>query len=53
MLGSAGPWRTVAEWWTPQPLALDTFDLEVSGGILVRASKELQSGAWWIEAVYD
>ena len=53
VLGSAGPWRTVAEWWTPQPLALDTFDLELAGGLLLRASKELQSGAWWIEAVYD
>ncbi len=53
VLSSAGPWRTVAEWWTPQPLALDTFDLEVAGGLLLRASRELASGAWWIEAVYD
>jgi hypothetical protein len=52
-VSSAGPWRTVAEWWTPQPLALDTFDLELSGGTLLRASKELHSGAWWIEAIYD
>ena len=50
---SAGPFRTVAEWWTPQPLALDTFDLELAGGVLLRASRELQSGAWWIEALYD
>lgn len=53
VLSCAGPFRTVAEWWTPQPLALDTFDLEVSSGLLLRASKELHSGAWWIEAVYD
>jgi len=53
VVSSAGPWRTVAEWWTPQPVALDTFDLEVAGGTLLRASRELQSGAWWIEAVYD
>jgi len=25
----AGPWRTVAEWWTDSPLALDAYDLEL------------------------
>ncbi|TMA18423.1 MAG: hypothetical protein E6J85_14795 [Deltaproteobacteria bacterium] len=50
---SAGPWRTVAEWWTDRPLALDSYDLEIAGGLLIRASRELDSGAWWIEAVYD
>ncbi|HVI24129.1 MAG TPA: hypothetical protein VM691_11630, partial [Myxococcales bacterium] len=50
---SAGPWRTVAEWWTDHPLALDSYDLEIAGGLLIRASRELESGSWWIEAVYD
>src|SRR3954469_7944909 len=50
---SAGPWRTVAEWWTDRPLALDSYDLEIAGGLLIRASRELDSGSWWIEAVYD
>jgi hypothetical protein len=50
---SAGPWRTVAEWWTDSPVALDSWDLELAGGLLLRASRELDSGAWWIEAVYD
>ncbi|MFL5432881.1 MAG: hypothetical protein ACJ784_00075 [Myxococcales bacterium] len=50
---SAGPWRTVAEWWTDHPLALDSYDLEIAGGLLIRASRELDSGSWWIEAVYD
>ncbi len=53
VVASAGPWRTVAEWWTDAPLALDSFDLELAGGLLLRASRELSSGAWWIEAVYD
>ena len=50
---SAGPWRTQAEWWTEAPLALDSYDLELAGGLLLRASRELTSGAWFIEAVYD
>jgi protein ImuB len=50
---SAGPWRTVAEWWTDSPVALDSWDLELAGGLLLRVSRELGSGAWWIEAVYD
>jgi hypothetical protein len=43
----------VAEWWTDSPVALDSWDLELAGGLLLRASRELDSGAWWIEAVYD
>ena len=53
VLASAGPWRTVAEWWTSAPLSLDSWDLELAGGLLLRASRELDSGAWWIESVYD
>jgi protein ImuB len=53
VVASAGPWRTVAEWWTDAPLSLDSFDLELAGGLLLRASRELSSGNWWIEAVYD
>ena len=53
VLASAGPWRTVAEWWTDAPISLDSWDLELAGGLLLRASQELDSGAWWIESVYD
>jgi len=53
VVASAGPWRTVAEWWTDAPIALDAYDLELSGGLLVRAARELTTGTWRIEAVYD
>ena len=53
VVASAGPWRTVAEWWTDAPIALDAYDLELSGGLLVRAARELATGTWRIEAVYD
>jgi hypothetical protein len=53
VVASAGPWRTVAEWWTDAPIALDAYDLELAGGLLIRASKELATESWRIEAVYD
>lgn len=53
VVASAGPWRTVAEWWTDAPVALDAYDLELAGGLLIRASKDLATDAWHIEAVYD
>ncbi|HYS08045.1 MAG TPA: DNA polymerase Y family protein [Myxococcales bacterium] len=53
VVASAGPWRTVAEWWTEEPLALDAYDLELAGGLLIRAARELATGTWRIEAVYD
>ena len=53
VVASAGPWRTVAEWWTEAPLSLDSYDLELASGLLLRASRDLASDRWWIEAVYD
>ena len=53
VVASAGPWRTVAEWWTPEPIALDAYDLELAGGLLIRAARELATGEWRIEAIYD
>src|SRR4051812_40031077 len=53
VVASAGPWRTVAEWWTDAPVALDSYDLELAGGLLIRASRELATESWRIEAVYD
>jgi len=53
VVASAGPWRTVGEWWTDAPIALDAYDLELAGGLLIRAARELATGTWRIEAVYD
>ena len=53
VVASAGPWRTVAEWWSEHPVALDAYDLELAGGLLVRASKELGTDEWRVEAIYD
>ena len=53
VVASAGPWRTIAEWWAEAPVALDSYDLELAGGLLIRASRDLASDTWRIEALYD
>lgn len=53
VVASAGPWRTEAQWWTEAPVALDSWDLELAGGLLLRVSRELQGDGWLVEAIYD
>ena len=50
---AAGPWRIAAEWWGDAPLARDYWDLELSDGGLYRCYRELASGAWFVDGVYD
>jgi len=63
----AGPWRTSGDWWGIDNWARDEWDVAVetrassSNGehvdaalqILYRIYRELNSGAWFVEGVYD
>jgi protein ImuB len=58
----AGPWRTSGEWWRADAWARDEWDVGVEssskgGGlsvrVLYRIYRELSSGSWFIEGVYD
>jgi protein ImuB len=64
----AGPWRTSGEWWRVDQWARDEWDVAIEargqGGeksngvgppqqVLYRVYRELQSGAWFVEGVYD
>jgi protein ImuB len=62
VVGAAGPWRTTGEWWRKDAWARDEWDVaieprgqrsEVSGQILYRIFRELGSGAWFVDGVYD
>ena len=53
VVGAAGPWRFRAEWWSEAPLARDYYDLELSDGGLYRCYRELRSGGWFVDGVYD
>jgi protein ImuB len=64
----AGPWRTSGEWWRADQWARDEWDVAVetrgqrseirgqrseSAQVLYRVYRELSSGAWFVEGIYD
>ena len=63
----AGPWRTTGDWWRTDAWARDEWDVAVesrsqakAGGygrvaaqVLYRIYRELRSGTWFVEGVYD
>lgn len=53
VVGAAGPWRLAAEWWSDRPLTREYYDLELSDGGLYRCFRELASGGWFVDGVYD
>ena len=53
VVGAAGPWRIVAEWWSERACARDYYDLELTDGGLYRCYRETGSGSWFVDGVYD
>jgi protein ImuB len=65
VVGAAGPWRTTGDWWRTDAWARDEWDVaieargqrsEVRGQkseVLYRIYRELGSGVWFVEGVYD
>ncbi len=69
VVGVAGPWRTSGDWWRMDTWARDEWDVAVetrsqrsevgsqkaegSIQVLYRIYRELRSGAWFVEGVYD
>ena len=51
VVGAAGPWRLVAEWWSDAGCARDYYDLELTDGGLYRCYRE--DGRWFVDGVYD
>jgi len=51
VVGAAGPWRLIGEWWSDGAFARDYYDLELSDGGLYRCFRE--NGRWFIDGVYD
>src|SRR5207244_7370378 len=40
VVGAAGPWRVVAEWWSEDGVARDYYDLELTDGGVYRCYRE-------------
>ncbi len=53
MVGAAGPWRVTAEWWRERPCRRDYYDLELTDGGVYRCFRDLGTGRWYVDGVYD
>jgi protein ImuB len=65
---AAGPWRTTGEWWRADAWARDEWDVAIESRgqrsqvrdqkseakeVLYRIYRELSSGFWFVEGIYD
>jgi protein ImuB len=51
---AAGPWRTSGDWWRADCWARDEWDVSIAEtGALYRIYRDLRSGGWFVEGVYD
>ena len=56
VVGTAGPWRTTGDWWRTDGWARDEWDVAVESGqlqVLYRIYRELSSGTWFVQGIYD
>jgi protein ImuB len=50
---SAGPWRTSGAWWDGDAWARDEWDVALADGRIARLARDLVSGRWQLDGVYD
>jgi protein ImuB len=60
-----GPWRTTGDWWREDRWARDEWDITVEKRaqdfpgkpsplqVIYRIYRELKSGSWFVEGIYD
>jgi protein ImuB len=57
VMRSAGPWRTTGDWWAEDAWARDEWDVSIGTSALehglYRIYKDLQTGGWFVEGMYD
>jgi protein ImuB len=53
VVGAAGPWRVAAEWWREHTCCRDYYDLELTDGGVYRCFRDLGTGRWYVDGVYD
>ncbi len=56
ILWTAGPWRSSGDWWEHHGWARDEWDIAVqeeTGIALYRLVRDLLSGRWLVEGIYD
>ncbi len=53
VMGWAGPYRFVGEWWGEEPLARDEFDVATADGAVLRIYFDRLQRRWFADGVYD
>jgi protein ImuB len=53
VVARAGPWATAGEWWTETAWAREEWDIALPDGTACRLAKDLETGTWTIDALYD
>lgn len=46
-------WRVGADWWRGEAVARDYFKLTTTTGLLIIIYRDLQTGAWYLQRLYD
>src|SRR5436309_610399 len=53
VVGCAGPWRASGAWWDVEAWARDEWDVALGDGTLCRLARDLTTGEWCVDGVYD
>ena len=53
VVAQAGPWRSAGEWWADTAWAREEWDIALPDGTACRLVRDLTTGEWAIDAVYD
>ena len=53
VVGCAGPWRASGGWWDEEAWARDEWDVALVDGTLCRLARDLRTGQWCVDGVYD
>ena len=53
VVGCAGPWRASGAWWDVDAWARDEWDVALGDGTLCRLARDLRTGEWRVDGVYD
>jgi len=53
VVSAAGPWRVIADWWRERPCRRDYYDFELTDGGVYRCFRDLGTGKWYVDGVYD
>jgi len=53
VMAVAGPWETAGEWWAETTWAREEWDVALPDGTACRLVKDLPTGEWKVDAIYD